>query len=161
MIDTYEATFQHRPGQKHGNADVLSRYPCRQCGGEYDGTPTQGVKVVPRSRVHKPGWSPEDLSTEQDADPSCGGSGSGTTVPGGRTSHRSPETRRYYGVNGNGYFWYTGYYTDGSTNLRDKDGGTNWSFRKDNERTSSSACTEGRLGLTWGRLAPSLWWNNP
>ena len=33
VIDTYDITFQHRPGRKHGNADALSRYPCRQCGG--------------------------------------------------------------------------------------------------------------------------------
>ena len=30
VIDTYDITFQHRPGRKHGNADALSRYPCRQ-----------------------------------------------------------------------------------------------------------------------------------
>ena len=34
VIDTYDITFQHRPGRKHGNADALSRYPCRQCGGD-------------------------------------------------------------------------------------------------------------------------------
>ena len=33
VIDTYDITFQHRQGRKHGNADALSRYPCRQCGG--------------------------------------------------------------------------------------------------------------------------------
>ena len=33
VINTYDITFQHRPGRKHGNADALSRYPCRQCGG--------------------------------------------------------------------------------------------------------------------------------
>ena len=31
LIDTYDITSQHRPGRKHGNADALSRYPCRQC----------------------------------------------------------------------------------------------------------------------------------
>ena len=72
VIDTYDVTFQHWPGWKHGNADALSRYPCCKCGGEFDRTPTQGVQVVTRSHVYKPGWNPEDLSTEQDADPDIG-----------------------------------------------------------------------------------------
>ena len=121
---------------------------------------------IPRgqgSHVYEPVWNPEDLSTEQDANPDIGpimqGKRAGTTVPGGRTSPRSPETRSYYGVSGNGYLWYMEYYIDGSTNWRDEDGGTNWSFQKDDKRTSSSACTEGRSEITWGWLAPSLWQN--
>ena len=43
VIDTYDITFQHRPGLKHGNADALSRYLCRQCGGKCEGDPAQGV----------------------------------------------------------------------------------------------------------------------
>ena len=39
VIDTYDITFQHRPGRKHGNANALSRYPCRQCGGDCEGIP--------------------------------------------------------------------------------------------------------------------------
>ena len=31
-IEADDITFQHRPGRKHGNADALSRYLCRQCG---------------------------------------------------------------------------------------------------------------------------------
>ena len=65
-------TFQHRPGQKHGNAYASSRYPCRQCGGNCDETPSKGVKVITLSHVYEPGWAPEDLSTEQDADPDIG-----------------------------------------------------------------------------------------
>ena len=80
------------------------------------------------------------------------------TVPGGKTSHRSPETRRYYGVSWNDYLWCIEYYTDSSTNWRDKDVGTNWSSRKDDEKTSSNACTEGLSGPTWRWPASSLWW---
>ena len=119
VIDTYNVTFQHRPGRKHGNADALSQYPCHQCGGKYNGTQSKGVKVVTRSRVYEPGWGPEDLSTDQGADTDMAHhaimrSGSGTPVPGGRTSCLG--TRRYYGVNGNDFFWYLEYYTDSSTN---------------------------------------------
>ena len=45
VIDTYDITFQHRPGRKHGNADALSRYPCRQCGGHSDLIRTRGTKL--------------------------------------------------------------------------------------------------------------------
>ena len=45
MIDTYDITFQHRPGRKHG-------YPCRWCEGECEGDPAQGVEVVTRSHAY-------------------------------------------------------------------------------------------------------------
>ena len=35
VIDTYDISFQHRPGWKHGNTDALSCYPCKQCGGKH------------------------------------------------------------------------------------------------------------------------------
>ena len=62
VIDTYDITFQHRPGRKHGNADALSRYPCRQCGGDCE-TPVKAVRAVQEvrsaSRVgHPRRWRP-------------------------------------------------------------------------------------------------------
>ena len=71
VIDTYDITFQHRPGRKHGNADALSRYPCRQCGGDCE-TPVKAVQAVTRSQKCEPGWTPEEMAARQDADPNIG-----------------------------------------------------------------------------------------
>ena len=72
MIDTYDITFQHRPGRKHGNADALSWYPCRQCGRDCEGTPAKGVRAVTRSQRCEPGWTPQEMAAGQDADPDIG-----------------------------------------------------------------------------------------
>ena len=32
ILSEYDFKVQHRPGVKHGNADPLSRLPCKQCG---------------------------------------------------------------------------------------------------------------------------------
>ena len=72
VIDTYDITFQHRPGRKHGNADALSRDPCRQCGGDCEGTPAKEVRAVTRSQRCEPGWTPEEMAARQDADPDIG-----------------------------------------------------------------------------------------
>ena len=72
VIDTYDITFQHRPGRKHGNADALSRYPCRQCGGDCAGITAEGVRAVTRSQRCELGWTPEEMATGQDADPDIG-----------------------------------------------------------------------------------------
>eukprot|EP00731_Ephydatia_muelleri_P034851 Em0081g16a len=36
ILSEYDFTVKHRPGLKHGNADSLSRLPCRQCGASQD-----------------------------------------------------------------------------------------------------------------------------
>ena len=72
VIDTYNIMFQHRPGWKHGNADAFSRYPCRQCGGDCEGTPARGARAVTRSQRCEPGWTPEEMAVGQDADPDIG-----------------------------------------------------------------------------------------
>ena len=71
VIDTYDITFQHRPGRKHGNADALSRYPCRQCGGDCE-APFKTVQAVTRSQECEPGWTHEEMAARQDADPDIG-----------------------------------------------------------------------------------------
>ena len=71
VIDTYDITFQHRPGRKHGNADALSRYPCQQCGGDCE-TPVKAVRAVTRSQKCEPGWTPEEMAARQDANPDIG-----------------------------------------------------------------------------------------
>ena len=32
ILAEYDFRIQHRPGAKHGNADAVSRLPCKQCG---------------------------------------------------------------------------------------------------------------------------------
>ena len=32
VLGTFDFNIEHRPGPKHGNADALSRLPCKQCG---------------------------------------------------------------------------------------------------------------------------------
>ena len=51
VLDTYHFDIQHRPGVRHGNADALSRGPCRQCGRE-DEVQVQ-TKVVTRAQARK------------------------------------------------------------------------------------------------------------
>ena len=34
VLDTYDFEIEHRAGRRHGNADTMSRGPCRQCGDE-------------------------------------------------------------------------------------------------------------------------------
>ena len=31
ILNTYDFEIEHRPGRLHGNADALSRIPCKQC----------------------------------------------------------------------------------------------------------------------------------
>ena len=56
VLDTYDYDVEHRPGRLHGNADGLSRVPCRQCGLS-DG-PVQGelesCRVITRSQSRRP-----------------------------------------------------------------------------------------------------------
>lgn len=54
LLSTYDLEITHRPGAKHGNADSLSRYPCRQCG--------YGEKVV---QSVTPDTAPDSSSTVQ------------------------------------------------------------------------------------------------
>ena len=72
VIDTYDITFQHRPGRKHRNADALSRYPCRQWGGDCAGVTATGMRAVTRSQRCEPGWTPEEMAAGQDANPDIG-----------------------------------------------------------------------------------------
>ena len=72
VIDTYDIKFQHRLGRKHGNADAIFRYLCRQCGGDCEGTPAKVVRAVTRSQRCESGWTPEEMAARQDADPDIG-----------------------------------------------------------------------------------------
>ena len=46
VLSTYDLQLEHRPGTQHGNADGLSRMPCRQCGREEVTDPDTSRKPV-------------------------------------------------------------------------------------------------------------------
>ena len=61
VLETFNFDIQHRPGAKHGNADALSRIPCKQCGSpEHAGEP-----------IH-PGRKREVLKEPQEIHPEVG-----------------------------------------------------------------------------------------
>ena len=52
VIETYDIMFQHRPRLKHGNADTLSQYLCKQCEGRCGEDALVGVRVLKRSHMY-------------------------------------------------------------------------------------------------------------
>ena len=53
VITTYDLRIQHRPGKLHGNADGLSRRPCKQCGRDEDMGEMDSCRVVTRGVARK------------------------------------------------------------------------------------------------------------
>ena len=51
---------------------MLSRYPCKQCGGRCEDGPPVGVGAVTRSHAHEPGWTPDELAAKQASYPDVG-----------------------------------------------------------------------------------------
>ena len=49
-MSEYDFTVQHRAGKKHGNADSLSRLPCKQCGLD-EGCVVEPGREPPRSEI--------------------------------------------------------------------------------------------------------------
>ena len=79
ILGEYHFTVEHRAGNKHSNADVLSRIPCKQCGWQeqLEKPPAKAVvmatEILPQNKSHEvwgwtPAWSPEELRTLQQAD---------------------------------------------------------------------------------------------
>ena len=64
QLDEHDYEIEHRPGRKHGNADGLSRRPCRQCGQEDDPERCRRLTTVPDD-VHRR-WT-----AAQEADGDC------------------------------------------------------------------------------------------
>jgi transposase InsO family protein len=61
QLSQYNYTIEHRPGKKHGNADGLSRRPCRQCG--RDDEVEGGASVNKIALPHR--WTNDELQKAQ------------------------------------------------------------------------------------------------
>ena len=82
-LSTFDFDIQHRPGRQHGNADGLSRIPCRQCGehqaamiqtiAHKDNTvPTRKVMTTAETESWVSGWSQNLIREKQLNDPDIG-----------------------------------------------------------------------------------------
>ena len=72
VISTYDLVIQHRPGKLHGNADGLSRRPCKQCGREEPGY--GACRVVTRSQGKEDSQEEEERGrSAAPAPPASGG----------------------------------------------------------------------------------------
>lgn len=76
-LEEYTFKVEHRPGRKHGNADALSRKPCRQCG--FDDEPQSSFATVAAVEVSENSsdetqnlWEPCVLAAAQASDPDIG-----------------------------------------------------------------------------------------
>ncbi|XP_067667689.1 uncharacterized protein [Haliotis asinina] len=63
VLSEYDFRIEHRPGKKHGNADGMSRKPCKQCGMEDTATGMLAQLII------EPQWSLSEIHTEQMSDP--------------------------------------------------------------------------------------------
>lgn len=74
ILEEYDYTVEHRPGTKHGNADALSRIPCRQCG--YCGLDNEGITTAARHILANddgsPQWNCDALRLAQQTDQDIG-----------------------------------------------------------------------------------------
>jgi len=71
QLQEYSFSTIHRPGKRHGNADALSRLPCRQCGQHEPDTESPTSAAV--GRVSLPNeYSQEELHQAQLDDPIIG-----------------------------------------------------------------------------------------
>ena len=82
-LSTFTFDIEHRPGKQHGNADGLSRRPCKQCGqegaelvclvqSEEADVPARTVQTAPETEHWIDGWCHETLRTNQEEDPDIG-----------------------------------------------------------------------------------------
>ena len=72
ILSEFEFTVEHRPGQKHINADALSRVPCKQCGQVEDSglSPENETSLVATtSDKWIPAWTTAELKNAQQSDP--------------------------------------------------------------------------------------------
>ena len=80
VLGEYDFRIIHRAGRSHGNADGMSRLPCRQCGrvtnqeepGEPHPEDTKNVAGEIRVIMAQPTWRGEKMETLQQQDPTIG-----------------------------------------------------------------------------------------
>ena len=71
ILGEYQFTVEHRPGNKHSNADALSSIPCRQCDWQKElEAVVMATEILLQNNSHEvwgwtPAWSPEELCTLQ------------------------------------------------------------------------------------------------
>ena len=70
VLNEYKFTIEHRAGKNHGNADGLSRQPCRQCGRTDDDPEEDSDQEAPRVRaIHlQPAYTEAQLADLQQQD---------------------------------------------------------------------------------------------
>jgi len=69
ILEEFDFQIVHRPGMKHGNADALSRRPCRQCGKEVGDGVRSEVRVIEFQEIIRgTRWTRQELIevTKQD-----------------------------------------------------------------------------------------------
>ena len=82
-MSTFTFDIEHRPGKQHGNADGLSRCPCKQCGqegaepvclvqSEESDVPARTVQTAPETEHWIDGWCHKTLRMNQEEDPDFG-----------------------------------------------------------------------------------------
>ena len=73
-LQEYDFTIVHRPGQRHSNADALSRIPCKQCGREQieQGGETAQINIITGNVHTLAGRSLQELRDLQLSDPYIG-----------------------------------------------------------------------------------------
>ena len=72
-LATFDLEIKHRPGKQHGNADGLSRIPCKQCGREEE--TEVGVINAINDTTEFPenfSWNAEQIRVNQEEDPLIG-----------------------------------------------------------------------------------------
>jgi hypothetical protein len=75
ILEEFDFDIHHRPGKVHGNADALSRKPCKQCGWGSEGEDALEVRNIvfnAPAEVADSQWSPLKVAEETEHDDELG-----------------------------------------------------------------------------------------